>query len=69
MSAQTSRPELVLKGRARCQLKIKTCMETDVSLERPGSELNESSMRASSPVFAQPALTIIHAVTRFLIST
>ena len=41
--------------------------ETDVSL-RPGFELNQSSMRASSSLFTQPALTIVRDVTRFLIS-
>ena len=33
---------LALKGQARCQPETNTCMETDVSLERPRLELNES---------------------------
>ena len=41
-------------------------MEADVSLEKPCSELNDSSMRVGSPYFTQPAPASSHAITRFL---
>ena len=56
----------LLSVSAACQHKINIRRDTDISLEKPDSALNESSMTASSPLFTQSSLTIIHIVIRFL---